>query len=143
MFVFGGRDEKKFYGDLHILDLEVMAWSSPRTSGPSPSPRAGHTSLLIGNNLIIQGGFYYDEEKIGSDLRAMGRGLRSCYLNDLRVLDTALLAWSRLRVSGTPPAPRFGHSINLSGADIIMFGGWHVNSGNRALKDLQPEGNND
>lgn len=78
MFLFGGRDETKFYGDVHILDLEVMAWSNPRTSGPCPSPRAGHTALLIGNNLIIQGGFCYDEEKIGSDLRAMGRGLRSC-----------------------------------------------------------------
>lgn len=59
------------------------------------------------------------------------------------MLDTALLSWSRLRVSGTPPCPRFGHSLNLSGADIIMFGGWHINSGNRAFKDVQPEGSND
>ena len=30
---------KDYYNDLHILDLEIMAWSRPNTSGPAPSQR--------------------------------------------------------------------------------------------------------
>jgi hypothetical protein len=34
-----------------------MAWSKPNASGPAPSPRKGHCSILIGTNLVIHGGF--------------------------------------------------------------------------------------
>lgn len=60
-----------------------------------------------------------------------GTHLRNCYLNDLRILDTENFIWSRLRVSGTPPLPRYGHTSNISGSDIVVFGGWSVNSGAR------------
>jgi Rab9 effector protein with kelch motifs len=36
-----------------------------------------------------------------------------------------------LRVSGTPPIPRYGHSANISGPDILFFGGWNQKSGAR------------
>jgi len=52
-------------------------------------------------------------------------------LNDIRILDTDHFNWSRLRVSGTPPTPRYGHTANVSGADIVVFGGWSMNSGAR------------
>lgn len=39
MFVFGGWNGKEYFNDLHILDLEIMAWSRPNTTGPAPSPR--------------------------------------------------------------------------------------------------------
>ena len=39
MFVFGGWNGKEYYNDLYVLDLEVMAWFRPETSGPEPSPR--------------------------------------------------------------------------------------------------------
>jgi len=56
-------------------------------------------------------------------------------LNDLRILDTESFIWSRLRVSGTPPLPRYGHSCNISGPDIIIFGGWTDQSGKREKDD--------
>jgi host cell factor len=37
MFVFGGWNGREYFNDLHILDLEIMAWSRPSTSGPGPS----------------------------------------------------------------------------------------------------------
>jgi len=43
--------------DVNVLDLANMAWSSPETSGPAPSPRSGHCSALVSTNLIIHGGF--------------------------------------------------------------------------------------
>lgn len=48
VFVFGGRNNDVFFNDLHILDLELMAWSTPQTTGPVPSARSNHVSLLIG-----------------------------------------------------------------------------------------------
>jgi len=53
----------------------------------------------------------------------------------LRILDTDTFVWSRLRVSGTPPLPRYGHSCNISGPDIIIFGGWNEQSGKRDKED--------
>jgi len=131
MLIFGGWNGKLFYNDLYLLDLEVMAWSQPKCAGPAPSPRQGHTAIQVGTNLIIQGGFMFDEEKqMGAGFR-QGTQLRSCYLNDLRILDTENFIWSRLRVSGTPPVPRYGHTSNISGSDIVVFGGWTFKSGSR------------
>lgn len=91
----------------------------------------GHTAMQIGSNLLIQGGFYFNEEAQKAAGMKQGNQLRSCYLNDLRILDTDTYVWSRLRVSGTPPLPRYGHSCNISGPDIVVFGGWNEKSGNR------------
>ena len=99
--------------------------------GPAPTQRMGHTALQIGTNLLIQGGFYFNEETQKSGGMKQGSQLKSCYLNDLRILDTETFVWSRLRVSGTPPLPRYGHTCNISGPDIITFGGWTEKSGNR------------
>jgi Rab9 effector protein with kelch motifs len=47
------------------------------------------------------------------------------------VLDTETFIWSRLRVSGSPPEHRFDHTMDISGSDIILFGGWSKTSGAR------------
>ncbi len=62
----------------------------------------------------------------------LGTPTAASYLNDLRVLDTETLVWSRLRISGSPPDARYGHSLNISVSDILMFGGWTNASGNKA-----------
>merc|ERR1712098_37069 len=30
-----------------------------------------------------------------------------------------------MRTHGSPPPGRFGHSLSLSGEDLVVFGGWH------------------
>ena len=60
-----------------------------------------------------------------------GSALQQSYLQDIRVLDTETLIWSRLRISGVPPDARYGHTLNISGSDIIMFGGWTQKSASR------------
>ena len=52
-------------------------------------------------------------------------------MNDIRVLDTETFVWSRLRVSGAPPEHRYGHTMDVSGSDILLFGGWTKTSGAR------------
>ena len=131
MFVFGGWNGKKYFNDLYILDLELMAWKKPDVSGPEPSPRQGHCSILIGTNLIIHGGYRLREDLLKNAGLAQGNILKNSYLNDIKVLDTENFVWSRLRISGSPPEARYGHTLNISGSDIIMFGGWTCNSGDR------------
>lgn len=135
MIIFGGTDGKNYFNDLYVLDLEIMAWTQPKASGPEPSARMGHTAMQIGGNLLIQGGFYFNEEAQKAAGMKQGSQLKSCYLNDIRILDTETYVWSRLRVSGTPPLPRYGHSCNISGPDIVVFGGWNEKSGNREKLD--------
>lgn len=64
MYVFGGWDGKNYFNDIYILDLEIMAWQRPETSGPAPTPRQGHASILIGNNLVVHGGFKLREAEL-------------------------------------------------------------------------------
>lgn len=47
----------------------------------------------------------------------------------MRLLDTEKMSWIRFSVSGTPPSPRLGHTINISGRSLLLFGGWSNNSG--------------
>lgn len=131
MFVFGGWDGKKFFNDLHVLDLEAMAWQMTQTSGPEPSARQGHAAILIGNNLVIHGGFCLRADELKKAGLKQGTPTQQSYISDIRVLDTDTLVWSRLRISGSPPDARYGHSLSVSGSDIIMFGGWTKTSGNK------------
>lgn len=131
MLIFGGWNGTDLFNDLFVLDLEAMAWSQPKCTGPTPSPRQGHTSIQIGNNLLIHGGFFFDEDEQKAAGFRQGSQLKACYLNDIRILDTEKFMWSRLRVSGTPPLPRYGHTANISGSDIVIFGGWSLRSGLR------------
>ncbi len=55
------------------------------------------------------------------------------YVNETHVLDTALLAWMRPYVNGTPPTARVGHVMVSVGAKIFVFGGA---AGGKALKNL-------
>ena len=34
MLIFGGWNGYDFFNDVYLLDLEVMAWTSPTCSGP-------------------------------------------------------------------------------------------------------------
>lgn len=44
-----------------------------------------------------------------------------------------------MRISGEPPDARYGHTLNISGSDIIMFGGWTNKSGNRATHEIKKD----
>ena len=87
--------------------------------------------------MVIHGGFKLREDELKKCGLLQGSPCVSSYLNDIRVLDTDTLVWSRLRISGTPPDSRYGHSLNISGSDIIMFGGWTHKSGNRENHEIK------
>jgi hypothetical protein len=46
--------------DLHVLDPETLAWSTPEVSGVAPSPRDGLGFASTSGRLYVFGGGYYD-----------------------------------------------------------------------------------
>ena len=45
LYLFRGGDGQNYLNDLHVLDIDTLAWRSPETSGSAPSPRAQITRL--------------------------------------------------------------------------------------------------
>ncbi|EFA79421.1 RING zinc finger-containing protein [Heterostelium album PN500] len=98
MYVFGGFDGKKYYNDLHCLDLECK--------GNSPKPRSGHSSTLMGDRLVIFGG-------CGSD---------SNFLNDVHLLSLDDMRWEQPVMAGMEnPHPRFRHTANSMGQNKVFI----------------------
>lgn len=139
MVVFGGSDGKEFFNDINVLHLDTMSWTKPEVKGSPPLPRYYHAAVVIKNTIMIQGGFSFAEELL-EDKSKIGSVLQSFYLNDLRLLQTDKMEWVRLAVSGTPPLPRFGHTLNISGSSLVIFGGWSKES-NLRVEDVSNDDN--
>ena len=110
-------------------------WEAPPIDGLPPLPRRGHTMTLLPR---WGGGSYYGSGYGGEADAALlvlfglgwvynateSYGVGS-YLNDVHVLHLANRSWYPLRVRGSAPTPRAGHSTTLSpdGQRLIVFGG--------------------
>lgn len=112
MYVFGGWNGKEFFNDTIVYDLEKMVWNKLETQ-ETPCPRMGHASCIVSNNLIIQGGFYFNNDEYKKNYNNYGTFLKNCYFNDLKVLDLNKNIWTQLKILGQPPQPRFGHTISF------------------------------
>jgi hypothetical protein len=56
-----------------------MVWSKLETSGSPPIARQGHASCVVGHNLIIQGGFYFDEDSYKKKYSNYGSYIKVLY----------------------------------------------------------------
>jgi N-acetylneuraminic acid mutarotase len=107
VFIFGGGSYNgSTLNDLYVLDVNTFFWYRPTFDGTAPSPRAGHTSTVIGHKVFIFGG-----------------GDRGRVYNDLFLFDTIHMNWSRPTDTGLLPSPRVGHSISTVGQHLLVFGG--------------------
>ncbi|KAL1339638.1 hypothetical protein AAHE18_U053000 [Arachis hypogaea] len=106
--IFGGsgEGEANYLNDLHILDLRTMKWSSPLLKGEFPVPRDSHTTLAIGNKLVVYGGDCGDH-----------------YHGDLSMLDMETMTWSKLKIQGSSPGVRAGHAAVNIGTKVYIIGG--------------------
>jgi Galactose oxidase, central domain len=96
LVVFGGRAGSGTLGDTWVCDLKQQVWH-PVTATPSPAPRFGHAAAYdpAQRRVLVFGG------------QAGG------FFNDTWVFDPAAETWQMLKVSGTPPSPRYGTSAVL------------------------------
>ncbi|GAB7359589.1 hypothetical protein MBLNU230_g6774t1 [Neophaeotheca triangularis] len=80
------------------------------TTSEGPGPRVGHASLLVGNAFIVFGG---DTKMDEGDM-----------LDDtLYLLNTSTKQWSRALPAGPRPPGRYGHTLNILGSKLYIFGG--------------------
>ncbi|KAH7297117.1 hypothetical protein KP509_26G054400 [Ceratopteris richardii] len=112
LFVFGGTNGSTPLRDLYILDTTTNVWSKPQTEGEGPAPREGHSAALIGRILFIFGG--------------CGKSVddsHEIYFNDLYMLDTVKLCWTKASTKGTPPSPRDSHTCSAWNNHLVVVGG--------------------
>lgn len=121
IYLFGGGDGPVYYNHLYVLDVPSMIWSRPQTTGPIPSPRRAHISVIWHDKMYIFGG---------------GDGVHA--LNDVYQLDLKTNEWSILEVTGALPEPRGYHTGNLVGDKLVIYGGsdGHTCFGDVHLLDL-------
>lgn len=133
--IFGGNNDTKSFNSVHLLDTTGDAsgkynWFQPNISGTPPSPRTGHTAVLLedGKTVLVYGGWDPnaddDDEEDGAEM----------IFQDSFLLDTELWSWS------PGPNPRFfktetmnaggkrvGHSAVLApgqkGTEVLVYGG--------------------
>ncbi|KAL2345613.1 hypothetical protein Fmac_006898 [Flemingia macrophylla] len=106
--IFGGSGEghANYLNDLHILDLRTMSWTSPELKGDLPVARDSHSTLAIGNKLIVYGGDSGDQ-----------------YHGNVHLLDMATMTCSRLTIQGSLPGVRAGHAAVNIGTKVYIIGG--------------------
>ena len=109
-------------------------WETPLVDGLPPLPRRGHTLSRLHH---WRGGSYGNSDVADDEsavLLLFGQGWvwnatslegKAELLNDVHVLHVGNLSWYPLRVAGSTPAPRVGHSATVSpdGRRVVIFGG--------------------
>ncbi|CEI92921.1 hypothetical protein RMCBS344292_07168 [Rhizopus microsporus] len=114
MYVWGGQHQGQYLNDLLIFSLKdypaKAEWEFVPSTGPAPSPRAGHISVVYDNKLYIFG------------------GINASHLyNDIWCLDLVTRVWSQVEAVGYIPAPRESCAAALVDDTIYIFGGRGLN----------------
>ncbi|KIW19229.1 hypothetical protein PV08_03523 [Exophiala spinifera] len=113
IYIMGGLiNGSMVRGDLWMLESGGgnLACYPIATVSEGPGPRVGHAALLVGNAFIVFGG---DTKMDDSDV-----------LDDtLYLLNTSSRQWSRASPPGPRPSGRYGHTLNILGSKIYIFGG--------------------
>ncbi|WOK92296.1 kelch domain-containing protein 3 [Canna indica] len=111
LIVIGGEDSSDFYlADIHILNADTLIWEPMKTSGKLFPPRAGHTTLALGSNLYVFGGF---------------RDARDLY-DDLHVLNVEHCTWHEVLPENCGPTARFsvaGDCLDERKGILVFLGG--------------------
>jgi len=125
IFVVGGANSEKTFGDVHRLDLVQRKWrrfSEPRDgdgAGLKPVSRTSHAAAVDGKGrLYLFGGYDADGN----------------FLNDLWILHASQTdeaatsapeaSWAHLVPTGDVPAAREGHSLTFVDQKLLLFGGY-------------------
>ncbi|KAI2639372.1 hypothetical protein GGS21DRAFT_538111 [Xylaria nigripes] len=112
IYIMGGLiNSSTVKGDLWIIEAGGNLACYPlATIAEAPGPRVGHSALLVGNAFIVYGGDTKIDETDVLD-------------ETLYLLNTSTRQWSRALPAGPRPSGRYGHSLNIVGSKIYIFGG--------------------
>ncbi|KAL5723225.1 hypothetical protein ACHQM5_006648 [Ranunculus cassubicifolius] len=122
LIVVAGEDSSDYYlSDVHILDTDTLVWKQLTTLGQKLPPRAGHSTVALGKNLFVFGGFT-DERNLYDDLHMLN-------------LETGV--WTKVISSGQGPSARFsvaGDCLDPRKGLLVFIGG--CNQDLEALDDM-------
>lgn len=57
LYIFLGGDGRAYFNTVFTFHVDAVTWAQPECTGSPPTPRASHGSAIVGNNLIICGGW--------------------------------------------------------------------------------------
>ena len=112
MIVFGGFEAGERVNTIFRFHFAAKRWEQvkAKAGSPLPEPRAGHSSVIYKDTLVIFGGKNGENEK----------------LNDVWAFSFTTLTWAQYQKNESKegaPLPRSGHSSSISGQYMIVFGG--------------------
>ncbi|KOS44935.1 hypothetical protein ACN38_g4153 [Penicillium nordicum] len=113
IYMMGGLiDGSTVKGDLWMVESSGGGLNCMQvaTVSEGPGPRVGHASLLVGNAFIVFGGDTKIDENDSLD-------------DTLYLLNTSSRQWSRAIPPGSRPSGRYGHTLNILGSKLYVFGG--------------------
>ncbi|CAG8377640.1 unnamed protein product [Penicillium salamii] len=113
IYMMGGLiDGSTVKGDLWMIESSGGGLNCLQvaTVSEGPGPRVGHASLLVGNAFIVFGGDTKIDENDALD-------------DTLYLLNTSSRQWSRAIPPGSRPSGRYGHTLNILGSKLYVFGG--------------------
>eukprot|EP01121_Diplochlamys_sp_Union-15-3_P019148 TRINITY_DN7140_c0_g1_i1.p1 TRINITY_DN7140_c0_g1~~TRINITY_DN7140_c0_g1_i1.p1 ORF type:complete len:340 (+),score=62.28 TRINITY_DN7140_c0_g1_i1:42-1061(+) len=113
IFIFGGSQESESTEPIQINDLwaytiEGNHWNKILTTGSVPSPRTGSTASVVGKNIYLFGGLVIEKG----------------WVNELYVLDTESMVWTKPDIEGNGPSGRDKSSSVAINSKVYIFGGF-------------------
>ncbi|KAH9296390.1 hypothetical protein KI387_039978, partial [Taxus chinensis] len=106
IYVFGGIHGFTIYGDMHVLDTNIMEWKQVEAKGEIPCARHSHSLAVRGTKIYLFGG--YDGSRI---------------LGDLYTFDVETCFWNEVETIGRKPGPKFSHSMVVFDNYLAVIGG--------------------
>ena len=120
MIIFGGFQQGNRTNQTSVYNFTTNTWENVEIppGQPAPCARSGHSASVYNGNMYVFGGKDDSSEK----------------LNDLWVYNIAEKKWVEVEPEGEIPFERSGHSSDVYGDYLCVFGGiWDVT---KELNDL-------
>jgi len=148
ILVFGGWNwtstTTQYFNDLWSFDTTqlyyggwgvIPYWTQVTPSGTLPGVRDAHSAVSYGGGLWIFGGFTHNPAK-GPWVSCTQPGDDCIYYNDVWKYDGKVNTWSKITPSGQAPSGRWGHSADVIGNRMLVFGGNTATSSSNELWSL-------
>ena len=116
LHIFGGAKKKRFFSDIHTLEIATNTWTSVKPTGGGVAPTCSYHSMNFHRGELFVFGGVYPEPDPTPD---------TCS-NTLHIFSFAQKNWYKPSIVGDMPCARSGHSATLVEDELVIFGGWDM-----------------